>query len=172
MLRAPICSTSATSSSGSRSRASITSVTIGSPVSGLGLGQQPQPLLAQSLEGVGRGARLVGAAPEHRGAGRVRRPSRPAAPARGTRPCRGRRSARSAGRRTGIPRSPSRRRPSLVPAPSQSSSHRPFARFQTLKNHRDRPLAEPLARLIEALDLRVVRLSGRRGTGGCGRAPS
>ena len=69
MLRAPIWITSATSSTGSRSRASMTSVTIGRPVCGLGLGQQPQALLAQALEGVGRGARLVGAAAEHRGPG-------------------------------------------------------------------------------------------------------
>jgi hypothetical protein len=36
---------------------------------GLGLGEQPQPLLAQPLEGVGRGARLVGAAAQQGCAG-------------------------------------------------------------------------------------------------------
>jgi hypothetical protein len=35
----------------------------------LGLGEQAQALLAEPLERVGRGARLVGTAPEHRGAG-------------------------------------------------------------------------------------------------------
>ena len=45
---------------------SISSVTTGRPVSRLGLGEQPQPLLAQPLEGVGRGARLVGAAAQQR----------------------------------------------------------------------------------------------------------
>ena len=42
------------------------------PGLGLGLGEQPQALLPEPLEGVRRGARLVGAAAEHRRAGRRR----------------------------------------------------------------------------------------------------
>src|ERR1035441_9540509 len=64
MLRAPIWITSATSSTGSRSRASITSVTIGRPVCAL----------AQALEGRGGGAGLGGAAAKHH----PPRPPRPA----------------------------------------------------------------------------------------------
>ena len=48
---------------------SISSVTIGRPVSALRLGQQLQALQAEALEGVRRGARLVGAAAQHRRAG-------------------------------------------------------------------------------------------------------
>ena len=86
------------------SRASISSVTIGSPVSRLGLGQQPQALLAEPLERVRRGARLVGAAAEQaRAAGR--RPVAPrSASGRATRPCTARRSAQKC--------SPPMRRPS------------------------------------------------------------
>ena len=69
MLRAPIWITSATSSTASRSRMSISSVTIGRPVSALRLGEQPQPLLTEPLERVRGGARLVGAAAEQRRAG-------------------------------------------------------------------------------------------------------
>ncbi len=48
----------------------MSSVTTGRPVSLLRLGEQPQALLAEALEGVRARARLVGAAAEHRGAGR------------------------------------------------------------------------------------------------------
>ena len=89
MLRAPIWITSATSSTASMSRTSISSVTIGSPVSRLGLGEQPQALLAEALEGVRRGPRLVGAAAQQRRAGVARRRARSRASARATRPCTG-----------------------------------------------------------------------------------
>ena len=65
------------------------------PGLGLGLGEQPQPLLAEALEGVRRGARLVGAAAEQRARRRPGRPGRSRASARATRPCTARRSARS-----------------------------------------------------------------------------
>ena len=67
---------------------------------GLRLGQQAQARLAEALERVRRGARLVGAAAQELGAGVLdgRAPCR-AAP-RATRPCTGRRSWRSARRRS------------------------------------------------------------------------
>ena len=74
MLRAPTWITSATSATSSTSRTSISSVTIGSPVSLLRLLQEPQPLDPEALEGVRRGARLVGAAAQHRGAGLAHAP--------------------------------------------------------------------------------------------------
>ena len=69
------------------------------------LGEQPQALLAEALEGVRRGARLVGAAAEHRAAGVAHDPGGRSAPGRATRPCTGRRSARSGRRRSGGRRS-------------------------------------------------------------------
>ena len=69
MLRAPIWTTSATSSTGSRSRTSISSVTIGRPVSAFASASSRSPSCAEPLEGVGRGARLVGAAAQQRRAG-------------------------------------------------------------------------------------------------------
>ena len=73
MFRAPTWITSATSSTCSRSRVSISSVTIGSPVSSLASSQQPQALVAESLEAVRRRARLVGAAAQHRAAALLHR---------------------------------------------------------------------------------------------------
>ena len=71
MLRAPIWMTSATSSTGlevARVHALGDDRQAGLL---LGLGEQPQALLAEPLERVGRGARLVGAAAEQRAAGRL-----------------------------------------------------------------------------------------------------
>ena len=69
MLRAPIWMTSATSSTASRSRDVHQLGDDRQPGLGLGLGEQPQALLAEPLEGVGGGARLVGAAAQQRRAG-------------------------------------------------------------------------------------------------------
>ena len=66
MLRAPIWITSATSTTSATSRTSISSVTIGRPGLLLRLLEQAQALDAEPLEGVRRGARLVGAAAQHR----------------------------------------------------------------------------------------------------------
>ena len=66
MLRAPIWITSATSTIASTSRASISSVTIGRPVSALASASSAQSLDAEPLEAVRRGARLVRAAAQHR----------------------------------------------------------------------------------------------------------
>ena len=55
----------------------------------LGLLQQPQTLLTEALERVRRGAGLVGAAAEHRGAGVARPRARSSASARAIRPCTG-----------------------------------------------------------------------------------
>ena len=112
MLRAPICTTSATSATGldvarvhqlgdDRQAGAL-----------LGLGEQPQPLLPEALEGVGRRARLVGAAAEHRRAGRLDDVGGAAAPGRATRRCTARRSARSSRRRSGGRRS---RAPTAAP---------------------------------------------------------
>ena len=69
MLRAPTWITSATSSTGSRSRASISSVTIGRPLTSLASASSRRPSTPEPLEGVRRGARLVGAAAQHVRAG-------------------------------------------------------------------------------------------------------
>ena len=69
MLRAPTWITSATSTIGSTSRASISSVTIGRPVCALASASRCRPSCTEALEAVRRGARLVGAAAEHRRAG-------------------------------------------------------------------------------------------------------
>ena len=69
MLRAPIWITSAYSTTSSTWRGSISSVTIGSPVSSRASAQDLEPLDAEPLEGVRRGARLERAAAEHRRAG-------------------------------------------------------------------------------------------------------
>ena len=69
MLRVPIWSMSACSATTATSRASTTSVTTGSPVASRDLGEDLQAGDAQALEGVRRGARLVGAAAQDRGAG-------------------------------------------------------------------------------------------------------
>ena len=76
MLRAPTWSMSACSATRSTWRVSITSVTTGNPVSARTSASSSQRFDAESLEGVGRRARLVRAAAEHRRAGsrhRVRR---------------------------------------------------------------------------------------------------
>ena len=71
------------------SRMSISSVTIGSPVSRLGLGEQPQALLAEPLEGVR--ARSAACRRRRAAASRRRRArrARSRASARATRPCTG-----------------------------------------------------------------------------------
>ena len=66
MLRAPIWITSATSTTSSMSRTSISSVTTGRPVSSRASCEQPEALGAEALERVRRGPRLVGAAAQHR----------------------------------------------------------------------------------------------------------
>ena len=73
MLRAPSWITSATSTTGSMSRASISSVTIGSPVSALASASRRRPSCPRPWKEYGRRARLVGAAAEQaRAAGRDR----------------------------------------------------------------------------------------------------
>ena len=74
MLRAPSWITSATSTTGSTSRASISSVTIGRPVSALASASSRRPSCPRPWNEYGRGARLVGAAAEQaRAAGGDRR---------------------------------------------------------------------------------------------------
>ena len=68
MLRAPIWITSAVSTTGSTSRGSISSVTSGSPVSSRASREDLEPLVAEPLERVRRGARLERAAAQHRAA--------------------------------------------------------------------------------------------------------
>ena len=65
MFRAPIWITSATSATSSMSRTSISSVTIGRPVSALAPPRAAAGPPAEALERVRRGPRLVGAAAEH-----------------------------------------------------------------------------------------------------------
>ena len=102
MLRAPIWITSATSSTASRSRMSISSVTIGSP-------SRPSPRRAAAAPpGRGPGTRRgrCAACRRRRGTATRRRRARcgrSAGPARATRPCTVRRSARSARRRSWRP---------------------------------------------------------------------
>ncbi len=69
MLRAPTCSMSACSATRSTWRVSITSVTTGRPVSARTSARRRERLDAEPLERVGRRARLVGAAAQHRRAG-------------------------------------------------------------------------------------------------------
>jgi hypothetical protein len=76
MLRAPIWMTSATSTIASSSLVSMSSVTIGRPGLLARLGEDPQARAAEPWNEYGDGARLVGAAAEHRRAGRGHDPRR------------------------------------------------------------------------------------------------